>query len=88
MFQEYNYHYSHITYLKTLHECNHCSCNVIQVTDTELSHIVSMSVSFPEPLTYRGVLLSTLLQDILRPSNHLLNVLLQAANKLDLSNKH
>jgi hypothetical protein len=30
------------------------------------------------------VLLSTLLQDILHPSHHLLNVLLQIANKLDL----
>jgi hypothetical protein len=33
------------------------------------------------------VLLSTLLQDILHPSNHLLNVLLQIANKLGLSYK-
>jgi hypothetical protein len=31
--------------------------------------------------------LSTLLQDILHPSHHLLNVLLQIANKLGLSNK-
>jgi hypothetical protein len=37
-----------------------------------------------EPLTNRGVLLSTLLQDILHPSHHLLNVLLQIANKLGL----
>jgi hypothetical protein len=35
----------------------------------------------------RGVLLSTLLQDILHPSHHLLNVLLQIAYKLGLSNK-
>jgi hypothetical protein len=34
-----------------------------------------------EPLTNRGVLLSTLLQDILHPSHHLLNVLLQISNK-------
>jgi hypothetical protein len=33
------------------------------------------------------VMLSTLLQDILHPSHHLLNVLLQIANKLGLSNK-
>jgi hypothetical protein len=33
------------------------------------------------------VLLSTLLQAILHPSHHLLNVLLQIANKLGLSNK-
>jgi hypothetical protein len=37
--------------------------------------------------TNRGVLLSTLLHAILHPSHHLLNVLLQTANKLDLSNK-
>jgi hypothetical protein len=37
--------------------------------------------------TNRGVLLSTLLQDIIHPSHHLLNVLLQIANKLGLSNK-
>jgi hypothetical protein len=35
----------------------------------------------------RGVLLSTLLQDNLHTSHHLLNVLLQIANKLGLSNK-
>jgi hypothetical protein len=40
-----------------------------------------------EPLTNIGVLLSTLLQDILHPSHHLLNVLLQIANKLGLPNK-
>jgi hypothetical protein len=33
------------------------------------------------------VLLSTLLHAILHPSHHLLNVLLQIANKLGLSNK-
>jgi hypothetical protein len=33
------------------------------------------------------MLLSTLLQDILHPSHHLLNVLLQIENKLGLSNK-
>jgi hypothetical protein len=43
-----------------------------------LSHKVS------EPSTYRGVLLSTLLQAILNTSHHLLNVLLQFANKLGL----
>jgi hypothetical protein len=46
-----------------------------------------LSPPVSEPLTNRGVLLSTLLQDILHPSHHLLNVLLQIANKLDLSNK-
>jgi hypothetical protein len=40
-----------------------------------------------EPLTNRVVLLCTLLQDILHPSHHLLNVLLQIANKLGLSNQ-
>jgi hypothetical protein len=40
-----------------------------------------------EPLTNRGVLLSTLLKDILHTSHHLLNILLQIANKLGLSNK-
>jgi hypothetical protein len=46
-----------------------------------LPHAVS------EPLTNRGVLLSTLLQDILNTSHHLLNVLLQIANKLGLPGK-
>jgi hypothetical protein len=46
-----------------------------------------LSPPVSEPLTNRGVLLSTLLQDILHPSHHLLNVLLQIANKLGLSNK-
>jgi hypothetical protein len=45
-----------------------------------------MSPPVSEPLANRGVLLSTLLQDILRPSHHLLNVLLQIAKKLGLSN--
>jgi hypothetical protein len=40
-----------------------------------------------EPLTNRGVLLSTLLQDILNSFHHLLNVLLQIANKLGLPSK-
>jgi hypothetical protein len=40
-----------------------------------------------EPITNRGVLLSTLLDAILHPSHHLLNVLLKIANKLGLSNK-
>jgi hypothetical protein len=40
-----------------------------------------------EPYTYRGVLLSTFLQAILTPSLHLLNVLLQIANKLGLIKK-
>jgi hypothetical protein len=44
-----------------------------------------MSPPVSEPLTNRGVLLSTLLQYILNPSHHLLNVLLQIANKLGLS---
>jgi hypothetical protein len=46
-----------------------------------------MSPQVSELLTNRGVLLSTLLQDILHPSHHLLNVLLEIANKLGLSNK-
>jgi hypothetical protein len=37
-----------------------------------------------QPLTNRGVLLSTLLQDISHITNQLLNVLLQIANKLGL----
>jgi hypothetical protein len=37
-----------------------------------------------KPLSNRGALLSTHLQDILNPSHHLLNVLLQIANKLGL----
>jgi hypothetical protein len=40
-----------------------------------------------EPLTNRRVLQSSLLQDILHPSHYLLNVLLQTANKLGISNK-
>jgi hypothetical protein len=36
-------------------------------------------------LTIRGVLLSTLPHAILHPSHHLLNVLLQIANKLGFS---
>jgi hypothetical protein len=47
-----------------------------------------LSPPVSEPLTNRGVLLSTLLQDILHPSHHLLNVLLQIANKLGFSNKN
>jgi hypothetical protein len=39
-----------------------------------------LSNTVSEPLTYRGVLLSTLLQVILNTSHHLLNVLLQTAN--------
>jgi hypothetical protein len=46
-----------------------------------------MSPPVSEPLTNRGVLLSTLLQDILHFSHQLLNVLLQLANKLGLSNR-
>jgi hypothetical protein len=46
-----------------------------------------LSPPVSEPLTNRGVLLSTLLQDILHPSHNLLNVLLHIANKLGLSNK-
>jgi hypothetical protein len=46
-----------------------------------------LSPPVSEPLINRGVLLSTLLQDILHPSHHLLNVLLQIANKLGLSNQ-
>jgi hypothetical protein len=38
-------------------------------------------------ITNRGVLLSTLLHAILHPSHHLLNVLLQIANKLGHSKK-
>jgi hypothetical protein len=40
-----------------------------------------------EPFTKREVLLSNLLQDILNSSHHLLNVLLQIANKLGLPAK-
>jgi predicted house-cleaning noncanonical NTP pyrophosphatase (MazG superfamily) len=36
---------------------------------------------------FHFVVLSTLLQDILHPSHHLLNVFLQIANKLGLSKK-
>jgi hypothetical protein len=36
----------------------------------------------PPVATYRGVLMITLIQAILNPSHHLLNVLLQLANKL------
>jgi hypothetical protein len=36
---------------------------------------------------FHFVVLSTLLQDILHPSHHFLNVLLQTANKLGLSSK-
>jgi hypothetical protein len=46
-----------------------------------------LSPPVSESLTNRGVLPSTLLQDILHPPHHLLNVLLQIANKLGLSNK-
>jgi hypothetical protein len=46
-----------------------------------------MSPPVSEPLTNRGVLLSTLLHAIIHPSHHLLNVLLQTANKLGLPNK-
>jgi hypothetical protein len=46
-----------------------------------LPHTVS------EPLTNRGVLLSTLLQDILNSSHQLLNELLQIANKLGFYEK-
>jgi hypothetical protein len=46
-----------------------------------------LSPPVSEPLTNRVVLLGTLLQDILHPSHHLLNVLLQIANKLGLSKK-
>jgi hypothetical protein len=38
----------------------------------------------PNVLTTRGVLLNTLLQDILNPSHHLLNVFLQIANKVGI----
>jgi hypothetical protein len=44
-----------------------------------------LSSPVSEPLTNRGVLLSTLLHAILHPSHHLLTVLLQIANKLGLS---
>jgi hypothetical protein len=49
-------------------------------------HIIILT-RFPNPLSNRGVLLSTLIQDILNCSHHLLNVLLQIANKLGLSAK-
>jgi hypothetical protein len=43
---------------------------------------------YVQPNTYRGLLLSTLLQVILSTSHHLLNVLLQLANKLGLKKKN
>jgi hypothetical protein len=46
-----------------------------------------LSPPVSEPLTNKGVLLSTLLQDILHPSHYLLNVLLQVANKLGILTK-
>jgi hypothetical protein len=46
-----------------------------------------MSHKVSEPNTYRGVLLSTLLQVILNTSHHILNVILQLANKLGLKKK-
>jgi hypothetical protein len=46
-----------------------------------------LSSPVSEPLTNRGVLLSTLRHAILHPSHHLLNVLIQIANKLGLSKK-
>jgi hypothetical protein len=58
--------------------------------------VLCMCIPFPlqllntwlsEPLTNRGVLLGTLLQDILHPSHHLLNVFLQIANKLGIKKK-
>jgi hypothetical protein len=52
------------------------------------TNFFKLSPPVSEPLTNRGVLLSTLLQDILYLSHHLLNVLLQIANKMGLSNKN
>jgi hypothetical protein len=52
-----------------------------------LSQPSPLSPPVSEPLTNRGVLLSTLLHAILHPSHHLLNILLQIANKLGLSNE-
>jgi hypothetical protein len=52
-----------------------------------VSFYFQLSPPVSKPLINRGVLLSTLLQDILHPSHHLLNVLLQITNKLGLSNK-
>jgi hypothetical protein len=51
-------------------------------------HLISFYGNFAQfEMKVRGVLLSTLLLAILHPSHHLLNVLLQIANKLGLSNK-
>jgi hypothetical protein len=52
-----------------------------------VSFYSQLSPPVSKPLTNRAVLLSTLLQDILHPSHHLLNVSLQIANKLGLSTK-
>jgi hypothetical protein len=60
--------------------------NPLESTLNFLVHTVN-TPPVSEPLTNRGVLLSTLLQDILHPSHHLLTVFLQIANKLGLSNK-
>jgi hypothetical protein len=46
-----------------------------------------MSHTVSEPLTNRGVLVSTLLQDILNSFHHLPNVLLQIASKVGLHEK-
>jgi hypothetical protein len=52
-----------------------------------VSFLSPLSPPVSEPLTYRAVLLSTLLQDILNTSHHLLNVLLQLENILGLQKK-
>jgi hypothetical protein len=47
-----------------------------------MKHLSQLTHNVSEPNIYRGALLSTPLQAILNPSHHLLNVLLQLANKL------
>jgi hypothetical protein len=65
--------------------CLSDSSNLHQVYFLFVSFYSQLSPPVSEPLTNRGVLLSTLLRDILHPSRHFLNVLLQIANKLGLS---
>jgi hypothetical protein len=64
-----------------------CFFSIVLIVLLVCKFLSPLSPPVSEPLTNRGVLLSTLLQDILHPSHHLLNVLLQTENKLGLSNK-
>jgi hypothetical protein len=67
--------------------CLSDSSNLYQLYFLFVSFYSPLSPPVSKPLTNRGVLLSTLLHDILHPSHPLLNVLLQIANKLGLSSK-